>query len=150
MVVSFADAFTSVCVLATPALLGDATATEGPTVYLLSGFFLCYSVSDKFGVQANIGEKYAHLRQTEEDLGSEVVFRMDDEWSALTGFMSLTYITTHFFQFRFAVTVQSWLFALTFFKTWNQELFPGLLLLTFMAVHLFQFRFAVADQYLHY
>ena len=38
VVVSFADAFTSVCVLAKPALLGDATATEGPTVYLLSGF----------------------------------------------------------------------------------------------------------------
>ena len=38
-------------------------------------------VSDKFGVQANIGEEYAHLRRTEEDLGSEVVFRTDDEWS---------------------------------------------------------------------
>ena len=43
--------------------------------------FLRSFVSDKFGVQANIGEEYAHLRQTEEDLGSEVVFRMDDEWS---------------------------------------------------------------------
>ena len=67
--------------------------------------------------------------------------------SALTGLMSLTYITTHLFQFRFAVTVQSWFFVLTFFKTWDQDSFPGLLLPTFMAVHLFQFRFAVADQY---
>ena len=85
VVVSFADAFTSVCVLAKPALLGEATATEGLTVYLLSGFFPCYSVSDKFGVQANIGEEYAHLRRSEEDLGSKVVFRMDDEWSILFG-----------------------------------------------------------------
>ena len=38
-------------------------------------------VLNKVGVQANIGEEYAHLRQTEEDLGSEAVFRMDDEWS---------------------------------------------------------------------
>ena len=43
--------------------------------------FLRSFVFDKFGVQANIGEKYAHLRHTEEDLGSEVVFRMDGEWS---------------------------------------------------------------------
>ena len=43
--------------------------------------FLRYFVSGKLGVQANIGEEYAHLRRSEEDLGSEVVFRMDDEWS---------------------------------------------------------------------
>ena len=44
----------------------------------LPATFICI---DKFGVQANIGEEYAHLRRTEEDLGSEVVFRTDDEWS---------------------------------------------------------------------
>ena len=34
-----------------------------------------------FGVLANIGEEHAHLRRSEKDLGSEVAFRMDDEWS---------------------------------------------------------------------
>ena len=59
----------------------------------------------------------------------------------------LMFMTTQLFHFRFAITEQFWLFAFTFLRTWNQELFPGLLSLTFMAVHLFQFRFAVADQY---
>ena len=38
-------------------------------------------VSGKFGVQANMGYFYANLRRSEEDLGSEVVFRMDVAWS---------------------------------------------------------------------
>ena len=32
-------------------------------------------------MQANIGYFYANLRRSEEDLGSEVVFRTDDEGS---------------------------------------------------------------------
>ena len=40
--------------------------------------------SAKFGLQANIGEEYAHFRQCE-DLGSEVVFRIDDELSIESG-----------------------------------------------------------------
>ena len=43
--------------------------------------FLRYFVFGMFGVQANIGEEYANLRRSEEDLGSEVVFRMVVEWS---------------------------------------------------------------------
>ena len=88
--------------------------------------FLRYFVSDKFGVQANIGEEYAHIRRSEEDLGSEVVFWMDDE---LTGLMSLTYMTTHLFQFTFAGSEQywhpSWLFTLTFFRTPAQGVCHG-------------------------
>ena len=63
----------------------------------------------KFGLQANIDEKYAHFRQCEEDLGSEVVFRMEDELSiesGISGLMSLTFVTNHLFQFPFAVNEQ--------------------------------------------
>ena len=59
--------------------------------------FLRYFVSGNFGVHANIGEEYAHLRRSEEDLGSEVAFRMDDEWSIEFGpslvLMSLTFMS---------------------------------------------------------
>ena len=59
------------------------------------GFALFYgngiSISDK--TISNIGEEFAHLRRSEEDLGSEVVFWMGDEWSfgfGLTGKLTLT------------------------------------------------------------
>ena len=43
--------------------------------------FLRYFVFGMFEVLANIGEEYANLRRSEEDLGAEVVFRMDVAWS---------------------------------------------------------------------
>ena len=98
-----------------------------------------------FGVLANIGEECVHLRRSEKDLGSEVAFRMDDENSALTGLMSLTFIATHSSKFRFAVAEQYCLFTLSCFKSWDQKLSSGLLL-KFMFTHLFHFRFAVSEQ----
>ena len=59
-----------------------------------------------FGVLANIGEEYAHLRRSEKDLGSEVVFRMDDEWSIEFGphwFDVAHVMATHLLQFFLAV-----------------------------------------------
>ena len=76
-------------------------------------------VSDKFGVQANIGEEYAHLRRTEEDLGSEVVFRTDDAWSFEFGphCFDVAHVHTPLpIQLR-----SNRLFVLTFFKTWRTE-----------------------------
>ena len=42
MVASFADAHTSASVLAEPTLLGDVTAAEGLTVYLLTGLSVVF------------------------------------------------------------------------------------------------------------
>ena len=61
----------------------------------------------------------------EVDPGSEVVF-----W-----FHVLTFMASHLFHFSFADIEQYWLFILSFFKTWDQKLTPGLRLLTFMTVH---------------
>ena len=61
--------------------------------------------------------------------------------SALTGLMSLTFMTVHFFLVSFAGSEQYCLFILSFFKTWAQKLSSGFLL-KFMTTQLFQFHFA--------
>ena len=61
--------------------------------------------------------------------------------------MLLTFITTHVFQFHFAITEHYCLFTLTCLKrNWDQKLSSGVLL-TFMTTHLFLFRFADTEQY---
>ena len=59
--------------------------------------------------------------------------------------MLLTFITTHVFQFHFAITEHCCLFTLTCLKR-DQKLSSGVLL-TFMTTHLFLFGFADTEQY---
>ena len=56
---------------------------------------------------------------------------------AITGFMFLTFMTTHPFQVHFADTEQYFLRR------------PGLLSVTFMILHLFRSRFADTEQHWH-
>ena len=90
------DVFLSVPLLGLEMLGEDAAALRAVYCFFVVHFFVYLFLfarsayffvfaSAKFGLQANIGEEYAHFRQCEEDLGSEVVFWMDDELSIESG-----------------------------------------------------------------
>ena len=115
---------------------------QGPDDFNGNGCFYVRLFWTSFGFQANMVEclvecVIAHLLWFEEDLGSEIVFWIDERSIelAIAGLMFLTFMTIHLFQFRFADTEQyflrppptlinwhpSWLITLTIFWTDNKH-----------------------------